>query len=342
MGNNSKTGAGGASFDRRIFLGGALAAGAGVLAAACGSSGTVSKAATTLPAGSDLGAIEHVVFLMQENRLFDHDFGAYKGVRGFGDHPAGDLGAFSQPFPGHTSPTPAGCQLPFHLDVATGPRGVHPRPEPRLVPPTLVPGQRVDGRLRHDPYVDPVRRPDQRAHHHGVPHPGRHPLPLRTGRCLHHLRRLSRSIMGPTHPNRLMSISGTIDPAGTHGGPVVITNPLPEARFSVNWPTMPEVLEDAGVSWKVYSPPGRRLPGGVPHGHAVSDAILPYFSQYSKPTSALYQKAFVPTFPTTSPRMSKAGTCPRCRGSSRPSATTSTRRLRPPSGRGSSTRRSRP
>ena len=77
MGNSSHKDAGSASFDRRIFLGGALATGAGVLAAACGSSPTVSKAATTVPAGSDLGAIEHVVFLMQENRSFDHYFGAY-------------------------------------------------------------------------------------------------------------------------------------------------------------------------------------------------------------------------------------------------------------------------
>ncbi len=29
--------------------------------------------------------IEHVVILMQENRSFDHYFGTYAGVRGFGD-----------------------------------------------------------------------------------------------------------------------------------------------------------------------------------------------------------------------------------------------------------------
>ena len=84
-------------FDRRIFLGGALAAGAGALLSACGSPSTVAKASSTAPAGSDLGAIEHVVFLMQENRSFDHYFGCYPGVRGFDDHPAGSLGAFSQP-----------------------------------------------------------------------------------------------------------------------------------------------------------------------------------------------------------------------------------------------------
>jgi phospholipase C len=32
--------------------------------------------------------VEHIVVLMQENRSFDHYFGALRGVRGFGDpHP---------------------------------------------------------------------------------------------------------------------------------------------------------------------------------------------------------------------------------------------------------------
>ena len=29
--------------------------------------------------------VEHIVFLMQENRSFDHYFGTLRGVRGFGD-----------------------------------------------------------------------------------------------------------------------------------------------------------------------------------------------------------------------------------------------------------------
>jgi phospholipase C len=31
------------------------------------------------------------------------------------------------------------------------------------------------------------------------------------------------SVLGPTDPNRVMSVSGTIDPPGSHGGPVVET-----------------------------------------------------------------------------------------------------------------------
>ena len=44
--------------------------------------------ATEIPANSRTGTIrdvEHVVILMQENRSFDHYFGAMKGVRGFSD-----------------------------------------------------------------------------------------------------------------------------------------------------------------------------------------------------------------------------------------------------------------
>ena len=70
--------------DRRRFLGAAAAAGAagaaGALLSACSPTAkTVQRAAAVEPAGSDLGAIEHVVMLMQENRSFDHYFGTYQG-----------------------------------------------------------------------------------------------------------------------------------------------------------------------------------------------------------------------------------------------------------------------
>src|ERR1039457_4398576 len=88
MGTIPTSGAGRASFNRRHFLEGALALGAGAVAAGCGSSSTVGKASLTAPAGSDLGAVEHVVFLMQEKRSFDHYFGTYRGVNGFDTHTA--------------------------------------------------------------------------------------------------------------------------------------------------------------------------------------------------------------------------------------------------------------
>ncbi|HVB93476.1 MAG TPA: alkaline phosphatase family protein [Acidimicrobiales bacterium] len=311
MGDSTKRGAGGASFDRRIFLGGALATGAGVLAAACGSSPTVSKAATTAPAGSDLGAIEHVVFLMQENRSFDHYFGTYKGVRGFGDHPAGSLGAFSQPFPGNTNRTPTGRQLPFHLDVATGMGECTHDLTHNWLPQHLCRNNgAMDGFVTTHTsaqYEGPANGLITMGYHTRADIPYHYALADAFTICDgYHC-----SIMGPTHPNRLMSVSGTIDPDGKHGGPVLITNPSPDARFSVNWPTMPEVLEDAGVSWKVYSPPDAQYRVDSPLVMLVSDAILPYFSQYSSPTSALYQKAFVPTFPNDFAQDVRTGNLPK-------------------------------
>ena len=106
--------------------------------------------------------------------------------------------------------------------------------------------------------------------------------------------------MGPTHPNRLMALSGTIDPAGKAGGPVIATNEDVDAIWSASWPTMPEVLEDAGISWKVYNPEGALYAPAFfeQHGLLVGDAILPYFSQYKDPSSPLYQKAFLPQYPS--------------------------------------------
>src|ERR1700721_1526004 len=89
-----------ARFDRRTLLAAALATGGGAILAAASrgdraGAAMAQYAARTKPAGSDLGAIEHVVFLMQENRSFDHYFGSYKGVGGFDDPPPGPLGRFS-------------------------------------------------------------------------------------------------------------------------------------------------------------------------------------------------------------------------------------------------------
>ncbi len=119
------------------------------------------------------------------------------------------------------------------------------------------------------------------------------------------------SVLGPTHPNRLMSLSGTIDPTGAAGGPVLITNEAADAVYSVHWDTMPEVLEDAGVSWKVYNPVGTIYTETFFQQHGIlSDAILPYFSQYQNPQSALYQKAFLPQYPNDFVSDIRAGTLP--------------------------------
>ena len=94
--------------DRRTFL---QLLGAGAFA---GSFTASIKRALAIPAHNRSGTIadvEHIVFLMQENRAFDHYFGTLRGVRGFGDPravrlPSGDP-VWNQPNGG----TPV---LPFH------------------------------------------------------------------------------------------------------------------------------------------------------------------------------------------------------------------------------------
>lgn len=63
------------------------------------------------------------------------------------------------------------------------------------------------------------------------------------------------SVIGPTDPNRLMWMSGSV---GTHsgdvGGPVLETYVSNREQMlgTLDWPTVPELLTDASVSWKVY------------------------------------------------------------------------------------------
>jgi phospholipase C len=80
---------------------------------------TIAKA-LAIPASSPTGTIrdvEHIVIFMQENRSFDHYFGALRGVRGFSDPrpltlPNGDS-VWKQPNPR------GGAVEPFRLDSNT-------------------------------------------------------------------------------------------------------------------------------------------------------------------------------------------------------------------------------
>jgi len=73
--------------------------------------------ALAIPAHNRHGSIrdvEHIVFLMQENRSFDHYFGMLRGVRGFSDPRAVKLTSGK---PVWHQPDGAGTLLPFRPDV---------------------------------------------------------------------------------------------------------------------------------------------------------------------------------------------------------------------------------
>ncbi len=287
-------------FDRRTLLRAALAAGGGtVLAAAArghGAGAAMARAAAqTKPAGSDLGAIEHVVFLMQENRSFDHYFGTLRGVRGFDDHPAGHLGAFAQAWPGGRDAT----LLPFHLDSRSGIGECT-----QDLDHTWKGEHLYRGSGANEAFVSTLTSAEFEGPTQGIFTMGyyrRRDLPFyyALADTFTICDNYHCSVLGPTHPNRLMSISGTVDPTGHAGGPVLITNEDSHAVYSISWDTMPEVLEDAGISWKVYTPNGTIYTPAFfeQHGMVATDAILPWFRQYSNPDSALYQKAFLPQYP---------------------------------------------
>ncbi len=301
-----------ARFDRRTVLAAALATGGGaILAAASRGQGAgaamAQYAARTKPAGSDLGAIEHVVFLMQENRSFDHYYGTYPGVRGFDDHPKNKLGNFAQAWPGGRDKT----LLPFHLDTASGIGECtndldHSWPAEHSSWNKGTNGAFVSTHVE-SAYQGPEQGVLTMGYYRRPDLPFYYALADAFTLCDNY----HCSVMGPTHPNRLMALSGTIDPTGAAGGPVVITNGSSDAVYSVHWDTMPEVLEDAGVSWKVYNPTGTLYtPANFEKYGILSDAILPYFSQYKDPTSALYQKAFTPLYPNDFVSDIQAGTLP--------------------------------
>jgi phospholipase C len=100
-------------------------------------------------------------------------------------------------------------------------------------------------------------------------------------------------VLGPTDPNRLYWISGTIDPDGQHGGPLLYTPQLePSNVFS--WKTYPEALQEAGVSWKAYTSNEVPIVSG-----AVLSSMLGAFKNFQDRNSELYKRGIAPTFPAS-------------------------------------------
>lgn len=274
----------------------------------------VQRAASVSAAGSDLGAVDHLVFLMLENRSYDHFFGAYPRGRGFDDHPKRSLGVFAQDYPGGTNLFPKGKLLPFRLDANRGFQCTHDLTH------NWGPMHLCWNRGKMDSWVkvhssssyEGPNGPLTMGYYERADLPYFYALADHFTLCDGYF----CSILGPTHPNRLMAMSGTIDPAGKHGGPVVKTNSSPDTMWSCSWTTMPELLEDAGVSWKVYSPSNRGVSGKYanlrnyapwdpsnynpttqPLIDFITDHVLAYFPAFRNPRSPLFRKAFQQTFP---------------------------------------------
>ncbi len=101
--------------------------------------------------------------------------------------------------------------------------------------------------------------------------------------------------MGPTDPNRYYMWTGWVGNDGSGGGPVI-----DNAEAGYDWSTYPELLQAAGITWKVYQDMGLGLDAAGYWGWTdnayignYGDNSLLYFRQYQNaPTgSALYQGA---------------------------------------------------
>jgi phospholipase C len=258
-------------------------------------------AATAVSTGAaSLDDIQHVVILMQENRAFDHYFGTLSGVRGFSDphvlsqavgtnrYPVFDQFGYQ---PG-TGADASGYLQPFRLSSD----------------PPLRDGQTTNDishtwPTQHDSWHGGAMDKFVAAHlaadgaENGVVTMGYYtradlPFYFALADAFTVCDGYFSSVIGPTDPNRLMSMSASIDPDGAAGGPVVETFGNRLAEYGkLSWETMPERLLAAGVSWKVYNDRLSEL--------ALSP--LPYFKAFNDPFSItgfdLVSRGLTPHYP---------------------------------------------
>jgi phospholipase C len=241
--------------------------------------------ALAIPARRGSGTIddvEHVVFLMQENRAFDHYFGTLRGVRGYGDpRPAlfpNGKSVFFQPDGG-------GFLLPFHPQVDDfGLAFLEDTPHG---------------------WPDTHRAWNGGKYDQWVPNKGRSTMAFYTRQDIPFIYALADafticdayhcSFLGATDPNRYHMWTGWVGNDGRGGGPVINN-----AEAGYDWSTYPERLERAGVSWKIYQDIGLGLDAAGVWGFTddayignFGDNSLLYFHQYqnTSPGDPLYEGA---------------------------------------------------
>ena len=267
------------AIDRRTFL---QLLSSGALGAAFPAS--IARA-LELPAHSrtrSIDDVEHIVIMMQENRSFDHYFGTLKGVRGFGDPRAVNLPSGESVF---HQPNGGSSVLPFHPGAPNlGLQFI----EDLAHDWTTTHAAWNEG--KHDQWV-PQKGTTTMAHLNRSDIPFHYALADAFTVCdAYHC-----SLLGPTDPNRYHMWTGWVGNDGKNGGPVI-----DNAEAGYDWLTYPEILEKAGVSWKVYQDVGLGTNASGEWGFTsdayignYGDNALLYFHQYqhAQQGSPLYEKA---------------------------------------------------
>ena len=232
--------------------------------------------------------VQHVVILMQENRSFDHYFGTLKGVRGFGDR--------------HPTPLPSGKAVwhqvdadgkevpPFHLDTARTSGMRVP-----MTPHSFSDSQAAWSQGRFGGWPK-YKTAGAMGHYKRADLPFQFALAEAFTLCdAYHC-----SITSGTDPNRIVFFSGAnCNPE--IGGPCTDADsepdnlrcwiegehPVPGYKYAgsaFRWPTIPDVLEKAGVSWRIYQNPNDNWTGAMNGGLAFESF------RTAKPGSGLYDK----------------------------------------------------
>jgi phospholipase C len=253
------------SVSRRKFLG---AAGAGVAGSVLFPGLARAAAAPQAAPGATLDDIEHVVILMQENRSFDEYFGTMSDVIGFSD-PNAIPGVFRQAGgQDSNAPNTDGYTLPWHMDTRTtdaqstgeldhswGPQ--HAMWNQGLMNNFLAPQgeQRIT--------MGYFERADVPYH-------------WALADAFTVCDRYHCSVFGPTDPNRVMFMSGTIGDQ-SNGGPIIenyVNNQNP-----MRWDPIPVQLQAAGVDWYLYQ-----------ESDNYGDNMLPYFAAFQDTKTDLYRR----------------------------------------------------
>ncbi|MGW8331250.1 alkaline phosphatase family protein [Streptomyces sp. NPDC055808] len=267
-----------AELTRRRLLGSAAGAIGGAAALSLLPPSVQKAVAAGPPRSGSLRDVRHVVMLMQENRSFDHYFGTLSGVRGFSDPNALKLPNGRSVFYQPDAVNPRGYLLPFHLDTrSTSAQAIPSTSHAWAVQHQSWNGGKMDQWLPAHRKADGANGPYVMGYYTREDIPFQFALAENFTICDNYY----SSVFGPTWPNRLYWMTGSIDPGGTKGGPVLNnTAPTP-----YRWTTYAERLQAAGISWKVYQ-----------QDDDYGCNLLEQFQSFrdAKPGSALYERGVRP------------------------------------------------
>lgn len=198
--------------------------------------------------GSTYLDAEHIVFLMQENRSFDHCYGTLQGVRGFDDpramHLPNDNLVWLQ-----TNKT-GETYIPFNLDIKNS-KATWMQSLPHSWDNQVDARNKgkMDGWLESKKSGNPeyAKMPLTMGYYDRRDIPFYYALADAFTVCDQNF----CSALTGTSPNRSYYWSGTIREEQNESSPAHVYNGEIDYE-DVNWKTFPERLEEAGVSWKVY------------------------------------------------------------------------------------------